>query len=130
MRSKKKQPHSPTVEFRPYDIMRALGRNAGGKGYVELEAALDRLQNTNIRTNIRGDERNITEGFSLITQYRLIQDKAGRPMSGRMTLPDFFYEAILTRREILSISPEYFKLTSGIDRFLYRLATVRTYKLA
>jgi plasmid replication initiation protein len=34
----------------------------------------------------------------------------------------WLFEAVTKDRDILSISPKYFDLTSGLDRFLYRLA--------
>ena len=36
-----------------YDLLRSIQRDTGGKGYVELKAALDRLATTTIFTSIR-----------------------------------------------------------------------------
>ena len=39
---------SPRIFFHPYDMLKATGRNTGGKGYTELKAAMRRLQSTSI----------------------------------------------------------------------------------
>ena len=37
-------------------------------------------------------------------------------------MPPWLYNAILRQREILAVHPDYFKLTGGLERWLYRLA--------
>src|SRR3546814_16883137 len=37
-------------------------------------------------------------------------------------LPDWFYQGVLDRRLVLAIDPGYFRLTGGIERWLYRVA--------
>ena len=37
-------------------------------------------------------------------------------------LPPWLYNAILRRRDILAVHPDYFRLTGGLERWLYRLA--------
>ena len=39
-----------------------------------------------------------------------------------MTLQPWLYRALERRSEILAVHPGYFKLTGGIERWLYRLA--------
>ena len=43
-----------TLEFHPYDLLKAINRPIGGEHYQRLRDALARLQTTTIRTNIRG----------------------------------------------------------------------------
>ena len=38
-----------------------------------------------------------------------------------MILPDWFYAVVLDAALVLTIDPAYFKLTGGIERWLYRL---------
>lgn len=38
-----------------------------------------------------------------------------------MIVPNWFYQAVLGDARILSIDPDYFDLTGGLDRWLYRL---------
>jgi plasmid replication initiation protein len=37
-------------------------------------------------------------------------------------LPPWLYHVILRRRDILAVHPDYFRLTGGLERWLYRLA--------
>ena len=37
-------------------------------------------------------------------------------------MPPWLYQAILRRRDILAVHPDYFRLSGGLERWLYRLA--------
>jgi plasmid replication initiation protein len=39
-----------TITYRPYDLLRAIGRGTGGKDYAALKAAIGRLRDTRIET--------------------------------------------------------------------------------
>jgi len=52
-----------TLHLRAYDLLVSTNRNTDGRGYEQLEAALDRLSGTRIKTNIRTNEERIKEGF-------------------------------------------------------------------
>lgn len=113
---------SPTITFRPYDMLRAIGRGVSGRDYERLKAAIDRLRATRIETTIRRRNKDRLEDFNLLADFTLEEDDQGRPLGAQITLPRWIYNAVLTRKEILSISPLYFELSGGLDRFLYRLA--------
>ena len=42
-----------TLHFQPYDLLKTIGRDTGGREYQLLREALGRLQATTIMTNIR-----------------------------------------------------------------------------
>jgi|AntRauTorcE11898_2_1112593.scaffolds.fasta_scaffold06878_3 plasmid replication initiation protein len=118
---------SPIIKFRPYDLMKAIkwcdstGR-VGGRDYERFKAAVSRLRATRIRTSIRSRGKERSEDFNLLNDF-LLDEKDGKPLGARMTVPAWIFRAVTeSRREVLSITPLYFELTSGIDRFLYRLA--------
>jgi plasmid replication initiation protein len=111
-----------TITYRPYDLLRAIGRGTGGKDYAALKAAIGRLRDTRIETTIRRRHKDRNEDFNLLADSVFDEDTHGRPIAAQITLPRWIYNAILTRTEILAISPDYFRLTGGLDRFLYRLA--------
>lgn len=112
----------PTITFRPYDLLRAIGRDTTGRDYERFKAAINRLRSTRIRTTIRRRHKDRLEDFNLLADFSLEEDQQGRPLGAQMTLPRWIYRAVVDAREVLSISPHYFDLTSGLDRFLYRLA--------
>jgi plasmid replication initiation protein len=111
-----------TITYRPYDLLRAIGRGTGGKDYAAIKAAIGRLRDTRIETTIRRRAKDRMEDFNLLADSVFEEDAQGRPLAAQITLPRWIYNAILTRSEILAISPDYFNLSSGLDRFLYRLA--------
>lgn len=41
-------PVSARIEFHPYNLLKAVGRDTGGNGYVELKAALHCLHATGV----------------------------------------------------------------------------------
>lgn len=112
----------PTITFRPYDLLKSIGRGTSGRDYERFKAAINRLRATRISTSIRRRNKDRMEDFNLLADFTLEEDDQGRPLGAQITLPRWIYNAIVTQKEILSISPQYFSLTGGLDRFLYRLA--------
>lgn len=118
-----KQPTSPDIHAMPYDILRAIGRDTSGRAYDDLEGALDRLTGTLIRTNIRMQGNRLKDRFHLIERVRSKVDEAtGKPKGIIISLPMWLYKAVVEDREVLAVSPAYFDISSGIGRWLYRLA--------
>jgi len=48
--------------------------------------------------------------------------RAGRVEGMEFVLPEWLYQGIVDRRLVLAIDPDYFELTGGIERWLYRIA--------
>lgn len=113
---------SSTITFRPYDMLKAIRRGRSGRDYERLKEAINRLRVTRIRTTIRRQNKERLEDFNLLADFVLDEDEAGRPYGAQITLPRWIHRAVVESREVLAITPEYFDLTSGLDRFLYRLA--------
>jgi plasmid replication initiation protein len=113
---------SPTLRFQPHDLLKAIRREVGGGDYADLEEALRRLKGTVVETNIRTTGRRRREMFSLLDDWSHVMDEeAGRSLGMTLTLPRWIFEGV-KHHEVLAIVPEYFNLTSGIARWLYRLA--------
>src|SRR5580704_17018009 len=55
-----------TLSLKAYDLLVSTNRKTDGRGYEQLEAALDRLSGTRIKTNIKTNKESIKEGFGLI----------------------------------------------------------------
>lgn len=112
------------IKFQTHDLLRVIGRATGGKDYVQLRGALDRLKSTIITTNIRvprGNSKRII--FSWIDQWVDLIDSQTKESRGlSITLSDWFYRGIMEEGGVLSIDPAYFRISGGRERWLYRVA--------
>lgn len=115
------RPTSRLIAATPHEIMRFTQRSTGKIGYERLRAALDRLQSTSIATSIRQVGARRRHRFSWINEWRERLDGKGRAMGIEMIIPDWFYEGVLDRALVLTIDPAYFRLTGGLERWLYRI---------
>ena len=114
---------SRTIQFHPYNLLRSIRRTTGGADYTRLRAALERLTHTAVRTNIRADGRKKFASFHWIESWTETMDEGtGEPTGMTITLPDWLYDGIVNRGGVLTIHEDYFLLTGGIERWLYRVA--------
>ncbi|CCW17283.1 Plasmid replication initiator protein [Sphingobium indicum BiD32] len=110
-----------TLHVVPYDMLRTLKREVGGRAYDLLGNALDRLQSTTVKTNIRSGDA-VETTFSWIDSYSQLKDRSGSVRGMRITLAKWFYDGVLMDGGVLAIDPAYFSLTGGRERWLYRVA--------
>lgn len=108
--------------FTPYHLLRAIGRPTGNRQYVLLKAALARLQSTVIATTIRNVPHWRRRQFSWINEWEEMTTRTGRVEGMEFVLPEWFYNSVVDRSLVLTIDPAYFRLTGGIERWLYRVA--------
>src|SRR3546814_14589578 len=59
--------------------------------------------------------------FSWINEWKELADARGTPLGIELILPVWFYAGVLDAALVLTIDPAYFRLTGGIERWLYRL---------
>lgn len=111
-----------TLHVMPYDILRTIGRPTTGRAYDLLGNALDRLQSTTIKTNIRAEGRRETTFSWLDSWTQLVDERTQRSKGMSLSLSGWFYDGLLMNGGVLAIDPEYFKLTGGRERWLYRVA--------
>lgn len=110
-----------TLHVVPYDMLRTLKREVGGRAYDLLGNALDRLQSTTVKTNIRSGDA-VETTFSWIDSHSQLKDRSGKVRGMRITLAKWFYDGVLMDGGVLAIDPTYFSLTGGRERWLYRVA--------
>jgi plasmid replication initiation protein len=110
------------LRFTPYQLLTAIGRQTGARDYRLLKAAFARLQATIIRTTIRNGEQWRRHQFSWINEWEECATRDGRVEGMEFVLPDWFFRGVVDRSLVLSIDPAYFRLTGGIERWLYRVA--------
>lgn len=108
--------------FTPYQLLMAVSRGTGAREYRLLKNALIRLQSTSIRTTIRQGEHWRRHQFSWINEWEELTTRDGRVEGMEFVLPDWFYRGVIDRSLVLAIDPAYFRLTGGIERWLYRVA--------
>lgn len=114
-------PMHKTVHLKAYDLLVSTNRNTDGRGYEQLEAALDRLSGTRIKTNIKTNQEAIKEGFGLIDSWRVIRNSKSERMSEiQITLSDWVFNAVLGR-EVLTLHRDYFRLRKPLERRIYEL---------
>lgn len=105
----------------PYEILTFIGRGTSLRDYQRLKAALDRLQSTTVATSLRQPAERRMHRFSWINEWTERSDGHGRSGGVELIVPDWFYRAVLDDALVLTIDRAYFKLTGGLERWLYRL---------
>lgn len=105
----------------PYEILTFIGRGTSLRDYQRLKAALDRLQSTTVATSLRQPAERRMHRFSWINEWTERADGHGRLGGVELIVPDWFYRAVLDDALVLTIDRAYFKLTGGLERWLYRL---------
>lgn len=113
-----------TLHFQPFDLLKTIDRDTGGRQYALLREGLSRLQSTSIRTNIRAEKtRRKQRQFAWIESWSDLVDEETQQSRGMsITLSDWFYEGVIMDGGVLAIDPAYFNITGGRERWLYRVA--------
>jgi plasmid replication initiation protein len=123
------RPSLPPKTYRPNasHILKFCRRSDGGKSYEDLEAALDRLANTTIKViNLSSGKRRQVDSRPLIGGYNVVsRTGANRIETIEITIPDWVYLSIVKNEKalpLLTLHQDYFLISSGLGRFVYRLA--------
>lgn len=115
-----------TVRFPAYDFLKTTSRGTGKRAYDLFLDALFRLRSTTISTSIASGGRRERRGFGWIEDWRVLErhTPGGRMIMAGMevTLSRWMHAAIIKDRRILTINPNYFILTKGLERRLYEIA--------
>lgn len=112
---------SPTIRVQPGDMLKRICWGVSGRAYERLVGALDRLQATTIKTNIRANSKSRETTFSWIDSYtHLVDERTQRSLGMEITLSKWFFDGVMDKRNVLAISPLYFEITSGLGKWLYR----------
>lgn len=112
-----------TLTTTTYDLLRGVRRGTGGRAYQELQAALQRLETTSIRTSVRAPKRRTEAQFGWLDGWTLeVDPETDQPRGMTITLSNWVYEGIVRERSLLTMHQDYFLLTGGLERALYRIA--------
>ncbi len=113
---------SKTLYLKAYDLLIATNRRIDGRAYENLEAALDRLSGTRIKTNIKTNDETRREGFGLIDSWRVItRGDSDRMAQMQIVLSDWVLNAVIGK-EVLTLHRNYFRLRGSLERRIYELA--------
>ena len=117
---------SRKIHTTPYEILRGIARDTGGQNYRLLLDAMNRLKNTGITTNIRAKKGKFAS-FNWLAEFEgegsiETPEQMEKVRSISLTLPGWIYDAVTTTSNVLTLDREYFLLSGGLDRALYRLA--------
>lgn len=112
------------MRFHPHDLMVMCNRETTGGSYKRFRDTLYRLRNTAIETNIKIGGTEIMRGFGFIDSYEIIREtRDGRMQEVEIELSDWLFNAIDAKgKDLLTISPGYFRLRKPLERRLYELA--------
>lgn len=115
---------SKTVRFSAHEMFIATNRTTDGESYQRLEKAFIRLAGTQFVTNIKTGERRETRLFSMIESgsgFVFKDNDAMRLDYCEVILSDWVMRSI-EGNEVVSISPDYFRLRRPLERRLYEIA--------
>jgi plasmid replication initiation protein len=127
--SKGLRPSLPPKVYRPSaaHILKFCRRRSGGRQYEEIEDALRRLAKTSITiTNLAGGKRRQVDTRALIGEFTVIsKTNTGKVDQIEIRVPDWVYLSVVRADKVLpllTLNPDYFLISSGLGRFIYRLA--------
>lgn len=111
--------------FTAHDLFTVTGSNQSARSYGRLSEALERLQGTQIKTNIEAGGEGEEGFFSWLSEAKLhyTHTRGGerRLKAVKARLCDWLYRAILLDRHVLDYASAYFQL-GPIERRIYEVA--------
>ena len=116
------RPISKTLRLRAHDLLIATNRDSSGRGYLQLKESFERLQGTQIATNIITGGKDVWDLFSLVDRARIVREsRDGRMQEVEVVLSDWVFQAV-EAQEVLTLDRRYFQLAKPLERRLYELA--------
>lgn len=111
--------------FTAHDLFSVTGSNHSARSYQRLSEALERLQGTQIRTNIEAGGEGEEGFFSWLSEARLHYSRTRtgerRLKAVKVRLCDWLFRAILRDGHVLDYAATYFQL-GPIERRIYEVA--------
>ena len=103
-----------------HELLKEICKQDGKTNRKQMEESLARLQLTGIETTIRNEDYRYRGGFGFLDSWGYTERKDIKEF--HITLSQWLYDGICRNGSLLKVRPEYFKITSGIKKFLYRTA--------
>lgn len=102
-----------------HELLKSLHKHDGNKQNKDLHASLTRLKTTVIETSVRNEDRKY-DCFGWLDSWGYTERKDIKEI--KITLSQWLYDGICQKGALLKVKPEYFDITSGLKKFLYRTA--------
>jgi replication initiator protein A len=116
------QTPTPHLKIVVKELLIFINRSIGGKDYEYLIDAIERLDGTRIRTNIKTGDKETLEMFGLIDHVRIRRsEKTNRILELSITLSDWVFRSVI-HKEVLTLHRDYFRLRKSTERRLYEIA--------
>jgi len=103
-----------------HELLKEISKHDGKTNRRQIEESLARLQLTGIETTIHNEDYRYRGGFGFLDSWGYTERKDVKEF--RITLSEWLYAVTCSKGSLLKVHPEYFKITSGLKRFLYRTA--------
>jgi len=103
-----------------YQILKFVGKGTSGKDYIDLEAALDRLKFTGIKSNIYLDpkkQHRKSRSVSWIDDW----EADHKEKLFKIEVSRWIWEQVVEFRSVLTLPREFFKIKSALGLWLYRI---------
>lgn len=105
------------IVFKARDCLKTIGRGVGGKAYLDLDAAFNRLKGTVLKTTIKAGGVTEKAWFGWVDSARAVTRElvSGKEVMERVevVLCDWMWRAVTQDRRVLTINPAYFQLSGG-----------------
>lgn len=114
----------PSIHVSPYELLKSIARETGGKNYQDLMAAIKRLKTTTIETNIRGGKNRIAM-FNWLAEVEGEGRDASEPEQLKtleLRVSNWLFKGLMSGKGVLTLDREWFLLKGGLERVLYRIA--------
>lgn len=109
-----------TIIIPRHELLKSLHKHNGKKEETDIKASLSRLKSTLIETTIRNENGKYDAGFGFLDSWGYTDREDIKEI--KITLSQWLYDGICKKGSLLKVSQEYFDITSGLKKFLYRTA--------
>jgi len=103
-----------------HELLKEIHKHDGKKQEKDLKSSLSRLQTTAIETTIYNEDGRYDAGFGFLDSWGYTDRKDVKEF--RITLSQWLYDITCHKGSLLKVNPAYFRITSGLKKFLYRTA--------
>lgn len=112
---------SPIVHTTVHELLKGIGRAAGGTNYREIMASINRLRHTQVETSIRANGKRYAAFHYLGDMDGLGSEDSAELSSLSLRVPEWLLQGI-EAGQYITIDRTYYKLTGGVERAIYRAA--------